>query len=102
MLNNLITPNGNLIARRLIQRVNHVPNKGVIVLDGYGRMLDFIPIADDIMACRIRDAINKIVTAGGKNVTQPDWELVKNPPAVEDVEPIKNAPASKKVTPSNP
>lgn len=96
MLNNLITPNGNLISRRLIQRINHVPNKGVIILDGYGRMLDFIAIADDVVACRIRDAINAIVTAGGKNVTQPDWESVRNPPMAEEKEPLKNTSVSKK------
>lgn len=59
-------------------------------------MLDFIAVADDSVAIRIRDAMNVVVNAGGKNVSQPDWELIKNPPAAEEKEQLKNAPVSKK------
>lgn len=35
------TPNQNLLMLALIQRVTHVPGRGVMMLDGYGRMLEF-------------------------------------------------------------
>lgn len=71
----LITPSSNLLQASLIQRVSHVPSRGVMVLDGYGRMLEFIKQEDDKIAIRIRDAINNVVL-DGKRATQPDWALV--------------------------
>jgi len=71
----LKTPSSNLLQASLIQRVSHVPNRGVMLLDGYGRMLEFVKQEDDEIAIRIRDAINKVVL-DGKRATQPDWSLV--------------------------
>jgi len=71
----LKTPSSNLLLAALIQRVTHVPNRGVMLLDGYGRILEFVMQENNAIAIRIRDAINKVVL-DGKRATQPDWSLV--------------------------
>jgi hypothetical protein len=74
----LKTPNQNLLTLALIQRVTHVPGRGVMLLDGYGRMLEFYQQANDVISLRVRDAITEAVV-DGKRATQPDWALLTSP-----------------------
>ena len=79
MLNYITTPSGNLIARNLIQRVSHIPKTGVRVLDGYGRLLEYVPESNDTLAIQVRDLFREVVLAG-RNAKQPDWSFL-TPPA---------------------
>jgi hypothetical protein len=71
----LKTPNKNLLMLSLIERVTHIPSRGVMLLDGYGRMLEFYQQTDDAISLRVRDALNEVVL-NGKRATQPDWVLL--------------------------
>ena len=75
MLNFIKTPSGDLIARHLIQRVSHIPKKGVTVKDSYNHMLAYVVISDDTLAIRVRDLFNEVVLAG-RNAKQPDWSFL--------------------------
>lgn len=84
MTNHLTTPSGNLIGRPLIQRVLHAPGKGVLLFDGYGRMLDYIRVEDNMLGIQVRDLLNEFVLAG-KKATQPDWSFLTPPAPVTSV-----------------
>lgn len=73
--NHITTPTGNLVARLLIQRVSHIPDRGVMIYDGFGRMLEFIRIEENSLAIRVRDAFNEVVL-DGKRAVQPDWSFL--------------------------
>lgn len=74
-MNHITTPIGNLLSRTLIQRVSHVPGRGVVLLDGYGRMLEFIRVENDVLAIRVRDLVNQVVF-DGRRAKQPDWSFL--------------------------
>lgn len=74
-MNHFTTPAGNLLSRAIIQRVSHVPGRGVLLLDGYGRMLEFIHEENNALAIRIRDLVNQVVL-DGKRAKQPDWSFL--------------------------
>ena len=79
----LKTPGDSLLALALIQRVSHVPDRGVMLLDGYGRILEFIRVEDDVLALRVRGLINKAVL-DGKRAAQPDWSFLTMPAVVAE------------------
>lgn len=81
MLNYIKTPSGDLIARHLLQRVSHIPKKGVLIKDGYDRMLAYIQIEDDAQAKQVRDLLNEVLIKG-KSARQPDWSFLTAAPFV--------------------
>jgi hypothetical protein len=78
------TPSGDLIAIRLIDRVFHITKKGVMVMDGYGRVLAYIKLEDDTLAIRVRDLFNEVVS-NRRNAKQPDWSFLTSPAPVSSV-----------------
>ena len=78
MSNHITTPSGDLIARLLIQRVSHIPNKGVMVKDSHNHMLAYIAVTDDTLGIQVRDLFNDFVKAG-RNAKQPDWSFLTQP-----------------------
>jgi hypothetical protein len=78
------TPSGDLIAIRLIDRVFHITKKGVMVMDGYGRVLAYIKLEDDALAIRVRDLFNEVVS-DRRNAKQPDWSFLTSPRPVPSV-----------------
>ena len=79
MLTHVKTPNGDLIARHLIDRVTLYPNKGVVVvMDGYGRMLAHVKLDAAAKAERVRDLFNEVVLEK-RNAKQPDWSFLTTP-----------------------
>ena len=83
MLTHVKTPSGDLIGRHLIERVTLVPKKGVVLLDGYGRMLAYVKLEDATQAERVRDLFNELVL-DKRNARQPDWSFL-TPPALASV-----------------
>jgi hypothetical protein len=79
MLTHVQTPSGDLIARHLIDRVTLIPKKGVLVMDGYGRMLAYVKLEDAAQAERVRDLFRDVVLEK-RNAKQPDWSFL-TPPA---------------------
>lgn len=78
-MNHITTPAGNLLSRSIIQRVTHVPSRGIMLLDGYGRLLEFIRVENDVLAIRTRDLLNQVVL-DGKRAKQPDWSFLTDAP----------------------
>jgi hypothetical protein len=82
MLNHITTPDGNLLGRHLIQIISHIPNRGVTIKDGYGRMLAYIKLEDDTQAQKVRTLLNEVVLKG-KTAKQPDWSFLTAAPIVD-------------------
>ncbi|MDH6183580.1 hypothetical protein [Polaromonas sp. CG_23.6] len=79
MPSHIKTPSGDLIARLLIQRVSHIPKRGVVVKDSFNHVLAYVALTDDALAIKVRDLFNEVVLAG-RNAKQPDWSFL-TPPA---------------------
>ena len=96
MSNYITTPSGDLIARLLIQRVSHIPNRGVIIKDSHNHMLAYIAVADDTLGIQVRDLFNDFVNVG-RNAKQPDWSFLTQPayaPAVIKASKPHKAPST--------
>ena len=75
MPSHIKTPSGDLIARLLIQRVSHIPKRGVVVKDSFNHVLAYVALTDDALAIKVRDLFNEVVLAG-RNAKQPDWSFL--------------------------
>lgn len=99
MITHIQTPSGDLIGRHLIERVTLIPKKGVMVMDGYGRMLTYVKLEDPAQAERVRDLFREVVLAK-RDATQPDWSFLTQPaPAPAPVG--AKAPKPLKATPDD-
>ena len=78
MPSHIKTPSGDLIARLLIQRVSHIPKRGVMIKDSHNHMLAYIAVTDDTLGIQVRDLFNDFVKAG-RNAKQPDWSFLTQP-----------------------
>lgn len=85
MTNRVVLPNGNSHTSFVVQSVKAFPNKGVVLMDARGKMLDWIPVADAEKAERVQHIINQALE-GNRRYRNPDWSFLQEAPKAAAVE----------------
>ena len=77
-MSNLVSlPNENQVAPYLIKAIRRVPGKGLVLLNEFNKMLDFIEEADEAICRMYAVELRKVVDAG-KRFEQPSWDALRD------------------------